>query len=299
MNSAGCQARMTKRNTIEPICQPAHRLGPAHSPLGGNLADREVLVEAVAAARDAYAFVSLDAGALALGDLDVDDDRIAGLECRHLRAGQFGRVLGLNLLDDVHVKFAPAVTPAPGMPASASARCFELRRASYSKARPKSSGCGFAITAISVRRERVAETCRVRLRRSGDRMTALTHAGRLIGGAAFAFGLAAAAAGAQTNATPQPLPNIVQGSAGAPATIAEYASMTCSHCAAFHKTVWPGLKAKYIDTGKAKFILREFPLDPLATAAFMLACCAGPGKRDAVVDRLFDHQADWAFAANP
>jgi len=130
-------------------------------------------------------------------------------------------------------------------------------------------------------------------------MTALTHAGRLIGGAAFAFGLAAAAAGAQTNATPQPLPNIVQGSAGAPATIAEYASMTCSHCAAFHKTVWPGLKAKYIDTGKAKFILREFPLDPLATAAFMLACCAGPGKRDAVVDRLFDHQADWAFAANP
>ncbi len=96
----------------------------------------------------------------------------------------------------------------------------------------------------------------------------------------------------------QPLPDIVEGRADAPATIIEYASMTCSHCAAFHKDVWPALKAKYVDQGKAKFILREFPLDPLAAAAFMLARCAGPEKRDAVVDRLFDHQADWAFAAN-
>jgi protein-disulfide isomerase len=98
---------------------------------------------------------------------------------------------------------------------------------------------------------------------------------------------------------PQALPDIAEGKADAPATIIEYASMTCSHCAAFHKDVWPALKAKYIDTGKAKLILREFPLDPLATGAFMLARCAGPDKRDAVVDRLFDHQADWAFAANP
>ncbi len=75
--------------------------------------------------------------------------------------------------------------------------------------------------------------------------------------------------------------------------------MTCSHCAAFHKDIWPALKAKYVETGKAKFIAREFPLDPLAAGAFMLARCAGPEKRDAVVDRLFDHQADWAFAANP
>ena len=96
-----------------------------------------------------------------------------------------------------------------------------------------------------------------------------------------------------------PLPDIVEGRGDAPETIIEYASMTCSHCAAFHKEVWPALKAKYVDTGKAKFVLREFPLDPLAIAAFMLARCAGPDKRDAVVDRLFDHQADWAFAADP
>ena len=100
-------------------------------------------------------------------------------------------------------------------------------------------------------------------------------------------------------AAPPALPDIVEGRADAPATIIEYASLTCSHCAAFHKEVWPALKAKYVDAGKARFVLREFPLDRLALAAFMLARCAGPEKRDAVVDRLFDHQAEWAFAANP
>jgi protein-disulfide isomerase len=97
---------------------------------------------------------------------------------------------------------------------------------------------------------------------------------------------------------PGALPDIVQGSADARATVIEYASMTCSHCAAFHHAVWPALKAKYVDSGKVKFILREFPLDPLAAGAFMLARCAGPEKRDAVVDRLFERQAEWAFAAN-
>ena len=127
---------------------------------------------------------------------------------------------------------------------------------------------------------------------------------------ALAFGLAAASAWAESSGAPPPdlsgdlmaqgpLPDVVQGSADAPATVIEYASMTCSHCGAFHKTVWPALKAKYVDTGKAKFILREFPLDPLAIGASMLARCAGPEKRDALVDRLFDHQAQWAFAANP
>ena len=97
---------------------------------------------------------------------------------------------------------------------------------------------------------------------------------------------------------PQALPDVAEGRADAPATIVEYGSLTCSHCAAFHRDVWPKLKAEYVDTGKAKFVFREFPLDPLSTAAFMLARCAGPDKRDAVIDRLFDQQADWAFAAN-
>ena len=99
-------------------------------------------------------------------------------------------------------------------------------------------------------------------------------------------------------AAPQALPDVIEGRPDAPAIIIEYASLTCSHCAAFHRDVWPKVKAKYVDTGKAKFILREFPLDPLATGAFMLARCAAE-KRDAVIDRLFDHQAEWAFTDQP
>jgi len=95
------------------------------------------------------------------------------------------------------------------------------------------------------------------------------------------------------------LPDLVQGSPSASITIIEYASTTCSHCAAFHETTWPELKAKYIDSGRAKFILREFPLDPLATASFMLARCAGPDKRNVVVDRLLSQQKRWAFVDKP
>ena len=97
---------------------------------------------------------------------------------------------------------------------------------------------------------------------------------------------------------PQALPDVIDGLADAPATIIEYASLTCSHCAAFHKESWPTIKAKYVGTGKAKFILREFPLDPLSIGAFMLARCA-KDNRGAVIDRLFDHQSEWAFTANP
>jgi protein-disulfide isomerase len=90
-----------------------------------------------------------------------------------------------------------------------------------------------------------------------------------------------------------PLGDIVVGREDAPVTIIEYASMTCSHCATFHTGTYPALKAKYIDTGKVKFILREFPLDPLAAGAFMLARCAGKDKYHAMVDALFQKQKEW------
>jgi protein-disulfide isomerase len=96
-----------------------------------------------------------------------------------------------------------------------------------------------------------------------------------------------------------PLPDLIQGAPSASITIIEYASTTCSHCAAFHETTWPELKAKYIDSGRAKFILREFPLDPLATASFMLARCAGPDERNVVVDQLLSRQKTWAFVDKP
>ena len=90
-----------------------------------------------------------------------------------------------------------------------------------------------------------------------------------------------------------PLGDEVLGKDDAPVTIIEYASMTCSHCATFHTTTYPTLKSKYIDTGKVKYILREFPLDPLAAGAFMLARCAGKDKYYPLVEILFQKQKDW------
>ena len=96
-----------------------------------------------------------------------------------------------------------------------------------------------------------------------------------------------------------PLGDVWLGADDARVTIIEYASMTCSHCAAFHKTTWPALKERYVDTGKVRFTLREFPLDPLATAGFMLARADGPAKYYPVTDLLFDQQAAWAFVPKP
>ncbi|MBX9740917.1 MAG: DsbA family protein [Beijerinckiaceae bacterium] len=95
------------------------------------------------------------------------------------------------------------------------------------------------------------------------------------------------------------LPDVWLGVKEAPVTIIEYASMTCSHCAAFHNDTFPAFKKKYIDTGKVRFALREFPFDPLATAGFMLARCAGTDKREAMIDLLFTQQKNWAFTDKP
>ena len=92
----------------------------------------------------------------------------------------------------------------------------------------------------------------------------------------------------------------VMGKEDAPVTIIEFSSMTCPHCAIFHKDTLPGLKTKYIDTGKVKYILREFPLDPLAGAAFMLGRCLP--KKDSYfdfIDVLYARQNEWANAKDP
>jgi protein-disulfide isomerase len=95
------------------------------------------------------------------------------------------------------------------------------------------------------------------------------------------------------------LPDVALGLREAPVTIVEYASMTCAQCAGFYAATFPELKSKYIDPGKVRFILREFPLDPLAAAGFMLARCAGDDKRNAIVDLLFAQQKNWAFTDKP
>jgi protein-disulfide isomerase len=91
-----------------------------------------------------------------------------------------------------------------------------------------------------------------------------------------------------------PLDDIPMGSETAPVTIIEYASMTCPHCADFEVRTFPKLKEKYIDTGKVRFIMREFPLDRTAAAAFMLARCAGTDKYYPLIETLFQQQQKWA-----
>jgi protein-disulfide isomerase len=93
------------------------------------------------------------------------------------------------------------------------------------------------------------------------------------------------------------LPDMTMGDDKAPVTIVEYASMTCPHCAHFQEATFPELKKKYIDAGKVRYIFREFPLDSLATAAFMLARCAGETDKTkyyTMVDVLFRQQREWA-----
>jgi protein-disulfide isomerase len=87
--------------------------------------------------------------------------------------------------------------------------------------------------------------------------------------------------------------DVVLGSDKAPVTVIEYASMTCPHCAHFSADTFPELKKRYIDTGKVRFIFREFPLDALAAAGFMLARCAGKDKFLPIIETLFAKQPDW------
>jgi protein-disulfide isomerase len=90
------------------------------------------------------------------------------------------------------------------------------------------------------------------------------------------------------------LADLVIGATSAPVVIEEYASLTCQHCAEFHNTVLPALRAKYIDTGRVKLIYRDFPLNELAVGAAMLTRCAGT-RREALIAALFKTQETWAF----
>jgi protein-disulfide isomerase len=92
------------------------------------------------------------------------------------------------------------------------------------------------------------------------------------------------------------LPDMALGPADAKVTITEFASMTCPHCAAFNAETFPKIKAAYVDTGKVRYIFREFPLDIKAAAGSMLARCIANGdapKYFAVTDMLFRQQNDW------
>jgi protein-disulfide isomerase len=109
----------------------------------------------------------------------------------------------------------------------------------------------------------------------------------------FAGTAVAQSAMAAAVAKPVSLPDIAIGSAKAPVTITEYASMSCSHCAAFGENVFPMLRSKYIDTGKVRFVFREFPLDIKAAAASILARCIAKNDSEkylGAIEILFKQQ---------
>jgi protein-disulfide isomerase len=109
-----------------------------------------------------------------------------------------------------------------------------------------------------------------------------------------ALGLAGATPGFAQSA-PEPSPgDRILGKPDAPITIFEYASFTCPHCADFEANVLPKIKAAWIDTGKARLIFRDFPLDQAAVRAAILARCAPADQFYAFVDVLFRGQTNWA-----
>ena len=100
------------------------------------------------------------------------------------------------------------------------------------------------------------------------------------------------------------LPEMALGEANAPVTIVEYMSTTCPHCAAFHNNTFDAIKTKYVDSGKVRFVMREFPFDPRAAAAFMLARCkpqnpaelSDAGQYFPMISMLMKQQETWAAA---
>lgn len=83
------------------------------------------------------------------------------------------------------------------------------------------------------------------------------------------------------------------GAEDAPVTVVEYASMSCPHCASFHNNTWKPFKEKYVDTGKVRFIFREFPLNTPAYAVAMVARCAPADKYHEVIGKFFEEQDEW------
>lgn len=110
---------------------------------------------------------------------------------------------------------------------------------------------------------------------------------------------ASSSGGALALLSPGPLPEMAAGNKDAKVTIVEYASMSCPACAQFHKTVYPEIKKKYVDTGKVYFIFREFPLNTAAMAGSMLARCVPADKSKDLVAELFNRQSEWLIDGDP
>ena len=88
------------------------------------------------------------------------------------------------------------------------------------------------------------------------------------------------------------------GPADAKVVVTEWFSLTCSHCADFQKTTFPTVKAKLIDTGRIRYVWRDFPLDKIALAAAMVARALPAERYEPFISTLLATQDRWAFARN-
>lgn len=93
--------------------------------------------------------------------------------------------------------------------------------------------------------------------------------------------------------------DIVYGSEDAPVTVIEYASLTCPHCAGFARETFPKIKEEYIDTGKVKFVYRNFLLNRVDMAASTVARCGDMKKTKKLMNVFFSRQNEWMRAENP
>jgi len=131
-------------------------------------------------------------------------------------------------------------------------------------------------------------------------VTSFSRRNAIAAACAFAAGLFAASSTVAGVMDPEP-GDMALGRASARVTVIEYASVGCPHCAEWRHDVFPALKAKYIDTGRMRFVVREMITGDatIATAGFMLARCAGPAKYFQVVDAVYARQPEmWGKTAN-
>ena len=89
------------------------------------------------------------------------------------------------------------------------------------------------------------------------------------------------------------IPEMSLGKVTAPVTMVQYASLTCPHCRAFHANVFPQFNREYIDTGKVRYILREFPIGQQSGNATIALRCAPPDKYFALYGKFMEQQSDW------
>lgn len=124
--------------------------------------------------------------------------------------------------------------------------------------------------------------------------------GRILKSAVIIIGvLSASPSVAEPSTAEAKLKDVVLGDAKAPNTIIEYFSLTCGHCAKFHNNILPKLKKNFIETGKAKFIGRDFPLNNLAVLGHLMARCAPANRYYPYIDTLFHNFQRWTTSSDP